>query len=45
MPHKTKTPLPVLPVIPTELLEQFGDGPMTAEAISESPRESRRLFG
>ena len=34
MPRKTKTPPPVLPVIPAELLEQFGDGPMTAEAIN-----------
>ncbi|GKW38748.1 hypothetical protein PEC301875_27720 [Pectobacterium carotovorum subsp. carotovorum] len=24
MPRKTKTPPPVLPVIPVELLEQFG---------------------
>lgn len=34
MPRKTKTPPPVLPVIPSELLEQFGNGPMTAEAIN-----------
>ncbi|CAK7021209.1 MAG: IS256 family transposase IS1090 [Kerstersia gyiorum] len=34
MPRKTKTPLPVLPVIPAELLEQFGNGPMTAQAIN-----------
>ncbi len=34
MPSKTKTPLPVLPVISAELLEQFGIGPMTAEAIN-----------
>ncbi|MFA7670372.1 MAG: IS256 family transposase [Burkholderiaceae bacterium] len=34
MPRKTKTPPPVLPEIPAELLEQFGNGPMTAEAIN-----------
>ena len=29
-----KTPPATLPAIPTELLEQFGNGPMTAEAIN-----------
>lgn len=31
---KPKAPLAELPAIPAELLEQFGYGPMTAEAIS-----------
>jgi putative transposase len=34
MPRKPKVPLAELPAIPAELLEQFGDGPMTAEAIN-----------
>jgi putative transposase len=34
MPRKPKAPLAELPAIPAELLEQFGNGPMTAEAIS-----------
>lgn len=34
MPRKPKPPLAELPQIPAELLEQFGDGPMTAEAIN-----------
>ena len=34
MPRKIKTPPAVLPTIPAELLEQFGSGPMTAEAIN-----------
>lgn len=36
MPRKPKAPLAELPAIPAELLEQFGDGPMTvaAEAIN-----------
>lgn len=34
MPRKTKTPPAVLPAIPAELLEQFGKGPMTSEAIN-----------
>ncbi|HEY8354343.1 MAG TPA: IS256 family transposase, partial [Methylophilaceae bacterium] len=34
MPRKTKTPPAVLPAIPAELLEQFGNGPMTSEAIN-----------
>jgi putative transposase len=34
MPRKPKTPLAELPAIPAELLEQFGNGPMTAEAIN-----------
>ncbi|MDH0683016.1 hypothetical protein [Achromobacter animicus] len=37
MPRKPKTPLAELPSIPAELLKSFGDGPMTAEAISERP--------
>ncbi|VVE86035.1 transposase [Pandoraea sputorum] len=34
MPRKPKAPLADLPAIPAELLEQFGNGPMTAEAIN-----------
>jgi hypothetical protein len=34
MPCKPKSPPADLPAIPAELLEQFGNGPMTAKAIS-----------
>jgi putative transposase len=34
MPRKPKTRPAELPAIPAELLEQFGNGPMTAEAIN-----------
>src|ERR1700750_3280391 len=34
MPRKPKTELADLPAIPAELLEQFGNGPMTAETIN-----------
>ena len=34
MPRKPKTKPVDLPAIPAELLEQFGSGPMTAEAIN-----------
>ncbi len=34
MPRKPKVKLADLPVIPAELLAQFGNGPMTAEAIN-----------
>lgn len=34
MPRKQKTAPADLPAIPDELLEQFGNGPMTAEAIN-----------
>lgn len=34
MPREPKTKLADLPAIPAELLEQFGNGPMTAEAIN-----------
>jgi putative transposase len=34
MPRKLKSPPVELPAIPAELLEQFGNGPMTAEAIN-----------
>ncbi|NRO99666.1 IS256 family transposase, partial [Paraburkholderia sp. NMBU_R16] len=34
MPRKPKTPPVDLPAIPAELLEQFGNGPMTAESIN-----------
>ncbi|POR52816.1 hypothetical protein B0G62_104113 [Paraburkholderia eburnea] len=34
MPRKPKTPPVELPAIPAERLEQFGSGPMTAEAIN-----------
>jgi putative transposase len=34
MPRKPKAPPAELPAIPSELLEQFGNGPMTAEAIN-----------
>ena len=34
MPRKPKAQPADLPAIPAELLEQFGNGPMTAEAIS-----------
>ncbi|CAJ0808219.1 hypothetical protein LMG19083_04673 [Ralstonia psammae] len=36
MPRKPKTKPVELPAIPAELLEQFGDGPMTAEAINRA---------
>lgn len=38
MPRKKKT----LPAIPAELLEQFGSGPMTAEADLGPPAKLRR---
>ncbi len=34
MPRKPQAKLADLPTIPAELLEQFGGGPMTAEAIN-----------
>src|ERR1700744_6374888 len=34
MPRKPKVPPADLPAIPAELLEQFGNGPMTADAIN-----------
>ena len=34
MPRKPKAKLAELPAIPAELLEQFGNGPMTADAIN-----------
>ncbi|WP_319640907.1 transposase, partial [Ralstonia pickettii] len=34
MPRKPKAKPADLPAIPAELLEQFGSGPMTAEAIN-----------
>ena len=34
MSHKPKASPAALPVIPAELLEQFGNGPMTAESIN-----------
>uniref|UniRef100_A0A0H2XXI7 Transposase n=1 Tax=Burkholderia orbicola (strain AU 1054) TaxID=331271 RepID=A0A0H2XXI7_BURO1 len=34
MPRKPKAQPVELPAIPAELLEQFGNGPMTAEAIN-----------
>ncbi len=34
MPRKPKAKPVDLPAIPAELLEQFGNGPMTAEAIN-----------
>ncbi len=34
MPRKPKTPPVELPAIPAELLEQFRNGQMTAEAIN-----------
>ncbi|MGU7816377.1 hypothetical protein [Burkholderia sp. AW49-1] len=35
MPRKPKAQPAALPAIPAELLEPFGNGPMTAEAINE----------
>ncbi|WP_269113038.1 hypothetical protein [Burkholderia territorii] len=32
MPRKPKAPLAELPAIPTELLQRFGNGPLTAAA-------------
>lgn len=40
MPRKPKTPPAELPTIPAELLKQFGDGPMTAEATQQSVRRA-----
>lgn len=34
MPRKPKAQPAALPAIPVELLEQFGNSPMTAEAIN-----------
>lgn len=34
MPRKPRTQAATLPTIAPELLESFGDGPMTAEAIN-----------
>jgi len=34
MPRKPKVPPADLPAIPAERLEQFGNGPMTADAIN-----------
>ncbi|MGF6400763.1 hypothetical protein ABH905_004429 [Pseudomonas frederiksbergensis] len=36
MPTKKKPELRELPKFPKELLEQFTDGPMTAEAIEDA---------
>lgn len=43
MPIKKKPALRELPKIPNELLEQFGGGLMTAEAIKEPQQPSKRL--
>ena len=36
MPHKTKHPPKIFPTIPTELIDQFVKGPMTAEAVQDA---------
>ena len=42
MPRKPKTPPVELPAIPAELLEQFGNGPMTAESINADLHSGER---
>ncbi|WP_374697508.1 hypothetical protein LQZ44_15485 [Alcaligenes nematophilus] len=44
MPRKTKLPLPVLPVIPAELLEQFSNGPMTVQVINAATLALKRTL-
>ncbi len=41
MPRKPKVQPADLPAIPAELLEQFGSGPMTADAIKRDHIQSR----
>jgi len=36
MPRKTKTPPAVLPAIPAELLEQFGNGPIVSFPVKQA---------
>jgi hypothetical protein len=43
MPRKPKTPPVELPAIPAELLEQFGSGPMTAEAINAATLDKQLM--
>ncbi len=42
MPRKPKAKPADLPAIPAELLEQFGNGPMTAEAINAASLAFRK---
>ncbi len=39
---KTGNPLPALPTIPKELIEQFVRGPMTADAVNAASMAFRR---
>lgn len=42
MPRKPKAQPAALPAIPAEQLEQFGNGPMNAEAINAATLALRR---
>jgi len=44
MPRKPKSSLAALPVIPAELLEQFGNGPMTADAINAASQAFKKAL-
>ena len=44
MSRKPKAPLAELPAIPAELLEQFGNGPMTADAINAASQAFKKAL-
>ncbi|MBG7622446.1 IS256 family transposase [Herbaspirillum sp. AP02] len=44
MPRKPKAMPSALPAIPAELLEQFGNGPMTAEAINAASQAFKKAL-
>jgi transposase-like protein len=44
MPRKPKSSPAVLPAIPAELLEQFGNGPMTAEGINAASQAFKKAL-
>jgi putative transposase len=44
MPRKPKASPAALPAIPAELLEQFGNGPMTAEAINTASQAFKKAL-
>jgi putative transposase len=44
MSRKPKSSPAALPVIPAELLEQFGNGPMTADAINAASQAFKKAL-
>ncbi len=44
MPRKPKATPAELPAIPAELLEQFSNGPMTADAINAATRALKKAL-